>query len=114
MACPSCGAALVDEGAVCHECEGSISPNLPAVIPASAYPVRAVRPALPALLRPILPIAGGVAAVAVTASLAVAGLRLRPASFRLPRWRAREDDLPLIEIDESIVIRTRSTRIRMG
>ncbi|GIW06212.1 MAG: hypothetical protein KatS3mg060_1017 [Dehalococcoidia bacterium] len=113
MACPSCGAELVDETAICQACEGSSSANLPAVLPPPAYPVRVARPPLPSLLRPVLPIAGGVAAVAVMASLAVVGLRLRPPVLRLPRRAEHDSDVPLIEIDESIVIRTRSARVRV-
>ncbi|MCS6801356.1 MAG: hypothetical protein RMM58_02685 [Chloroflexota bacterium] len=111
MMCPSCGAELLEEAEACLSCRASSSPTLPAVVSSPALPARVERSAWPTLLRPLLPIAGGVAAVAVTASLAVAGLRRWP-GFLLSRGRTPRDDVPLIEIDEAIVIRARSTRVR--
>ncbi|MFN8533791.1 MAG: hypothetical protein U0556_09610 [Dehalococcoidia bacterium] len=112
MVCPSCGAEPSDERSDCQDCGEPT--HLPVVIARPTLPAQRPRPSLPALLRPMLPIAGGVAAVAVTASLAAVGLRWR---FATPSRQLRrgdgDDDLPLIEIHESIVIKTRAARVRV-
>jgi hypothetical protein len=112
MACPACDGEL-DEGEVCPAGVDAEPSNLPVVISSPAPPTRAGRAPLARVLRPALPVAGGIAAVAVTASLALAGLRLRPAGFRLPWQREPAHSAPLIEIEESIVVRAYASHLRV-
>ncbi|GIW09457.1 MAG: hypothetical protein K6U89_08160 [Chloroflexi bacterium] len=108
MRCPSCDSALGEETTNCPGCGASFPSRLPVLSQRPAPP--ALRPwaGVPALVRPLLPLVGGVAALAITASLAAAGLR-----WRLPPLLGRREGggEPLIEIDEAIVIRTRTTHI---
>lgn len=112
MACPACGGELRD-GEACSAGVDAESSKLPVVISPPAAPARVPRAPLAHLLRPTLPVAGGIAAVAITASLAVVGLRLRPAGLRLPWQREPADTGALIEIEESIVVRSHAAHIRL-
>jgi hypothetical protein len=108
MRCPSCE-ALLDEGTTgCPVCEAPLPSRFPVLAERPAPPARRPWASVPALVRPLLPLAGSVAALAITASLAAAGLRWRhPPLF----GRRASGDEPFIEIDETIIVGTRTTRI---